>query len=142
MIFTTEKPQVIFYEKTGCAGNQRQKKVLTSHSISFDVCSLLDTKWDEKSLGLFFDNLSNIQMVNESAPKIKNNQIDIDTLTKEELITLMCQDPILIKRPLLEIGEEKICGFDIEKINQILDSNIAPNIKIPTCLSDDKCKTA
>ena len=141
MIFATEKPKVIFYEKTGCAGNQRQKKVLTSHGIAFEVRSLLDTKWDTKTLGIFFDNLTNIQMVNDSAPKIKNHEIDIDVLSKDELISLMCTDPILIKRPLLEIGNEKICGFDIEKINQILNSNIAKNLEIPTCLSDDKCKT-
>jgi len=140
MVFTNKKNRVIFYEKTGCAGNQRQKKVLISQGIKFEVRSLLDTTWDARSLSDFFEDLPKTQIVNESAPKIKNNEIDVDTLSKDELISLMCKDPILIKRPLLEIDEEKVCGFDIEKINQILNSKIDETLEIPTCLSDDKCK--
>jgi nitrogenase-associated protein len=140
MTFSTKQNKVIFYEKTGCAGNQRQKKVLTSQGIDFEVKSLLDTKWDSKSLSAFFIDLDKDKIVNESAPKIKNKEIDINNLSKDEIISLMCKEPILIKRPLLEIGEEKVCGFDIEKINQILKSKIAPDLEIPTCLSDDKCK--
>jgi len=139
MTFSTEQNRVIFYEKTGCAGNQRQKKVLTSQGITFEVKSLLDTKWDTKSLSEFFTDLDKNQIINESAPKIKNKEIDIESLTKDEIISFMCKEPLLIRRPLLEIGNEKICGFDIEKINHVLKSKIDSNLEIPTCLSSDKC---
>lgn len=141
MTFSTKQNDVVFYEKTGCAGNQRQKKVLTSQGISFEVRSLLDTKWTPKILGEFFTNLDKMDIVNQSAPKIKNNEIDLNALSKDEIVTLMCSEPILIKRPLLEIGDKKVCGFDIEKINQILNSKIDENLEIPTCLSSDKCTT-
>ncbi|KFL32953.1 hypothetical protein JU57_13850, partial [Sulfurospirillum sp. SCADC] len=37
--------KVIFYEKTGCSGNVRQKELLQKQGISLDVRSLLETQW-------------------------------------------------------------------------------------------------
>jgi nitrogenase-associated protein len=139
MQFSTDRYRVIFYEKIGCSGNERQKKLLTSHGISFQTRSLLDTKWDKESLSSFFTGLEKEEMVNKFAPQVKNRQIDIDTLSKDELIQMMIKEPILIKRPLLQIGSNRICGFDIEKINSCLNSDICESIKISTCLSSDPC---
>jgi arsenate reductase len=141
MIFQTEKPKVIFYEKTGCSGNDRQKKLLRLNSIDFEVKSILDTTWDKETLGCFFENLEKKDMINQFAPQIKNNKIDISQISKDELIKKMCETPILIKRPLLEIGEDKIVGFDIDKINTLLGSKISDSINISTCLSSDNCTT-
>ena len=141
MNFTTNKYKVIFYEKTGCYGNKRQKELLGLSGISFETRSLLDTKWNSATLNLFFKDLEKENIVNPFAPQIKKAQIDINSLSKDELINIMCENPILIKRPLLEVGDEKICGFDIEKINSLLDSNICESTKISTCQSSDLCKS-
>ena len=139
MNFTKDKYKVIFYEKTGYSGNKRQQKLLSIHGISFHTKSLLDTKWDKTTLSSFFIGLSKDDIINKSAPQIKNKEIDITKLSKDELIELMCKNPILIKRPLLTIGNNKICGFDIEKINKTFKSNICESIQIETCLSSDPC---
>jgi arsenate reductase (glutaredoxin) len=142
MSFTPNKFTIIFYEKPGCAGNHKQKTVLKNQGLSFQTKSILDTPWTSDSLSLFFKNLEKKDIINPFAPKIKNKELDIDTISKEELIELMCQEPILIKRPLLEIGEQKLCGFDINAINEIFDIEICGNIKISTCQSIDLCKSA
>lgn len=133
--------KIIFYEKPNCAGNAKQKKLLTLNGISYETKNILDIPWDEFTLELFFKELIVEEIINPFAPKIKNNEIDITTISKKELIELMILEPILIKRPLLEIGETKICGFDIAKINQILQTNICEHIAISTCQSDTKCTT-
>jgi len=139
MNFTPNPFKVIFYEKTGCSGNERQKKLLQTNGIGFETKSILDTKWNEETLNSFFKNLDIEEIVNKFAPAIKNKEIDLSTISKEKLIKLMCINPILIKRPLLEIGENKICGFDIEQINSLLRSNICESVQISTCLSSDPC---
>ncbi|MDX9744149.1 MAG: ArsC/Spx/MgsR family protein [Arcobacteraceae bacterium] len=131
--------KIIFYEKPNCAGNAKQKKLLTLNGISYETRSILDTPWNQTLLNSFFEGLDTKDMINNFAPKIKNNEIEITTISKNELIELMMQEPILIKRPLLEIGETKICGFDIKKINQILHTNICENISISTCQSGSQC---
>jgi nitrogenase-associated protein len=142
MQFTPNRYTIVFYEKTGCAGNQRQKKVLETNGLSYQTKSLLDTPWTKESLEPFFKGLNKSAMINQFAPKIKNNELNIENFTKDALIELMCKEPLLIKRPLLQIGDSYLCGFDIEKINKLLDTTICENISIPTCQSDDPCKSA
>lgn len=134
MIFTT-KPEIIFYEKRGCAGNAKQKKVLQHYKVPFETKSLLDTSWSIESLKPFFEGLETHEMINSFAPQIKNQELDTANLSKKELIALMIQTPILIKRPLLVIGKEKICGFDIVKINKALGVNISKELSIGSCSS-------
>lgn len=128
-----------FYEKTGCSGNAKQKELLKSHNISFSVKSLLDTSWSKETLSEFFKGLETKDIFNPFAPQIRDKQIDINTLSKDEAINLMIKNPILIKRPLLDINGVKICGFDIEKINKLLNTNIDTNKKLNTCSSSDSC---
>lgn len=139
MNFTTNAYKVIFYEKPGCAGNHRQKQLLQRNGIGFETKSILDTKWDSDTLRDFFKDLDNDDIVNKSAPKIKNNQIDILSLSKDQLIDIMCEDPILIKRPLIQIGDNKICGFNIKEINEHIGGYICEDISISTCQKEDNC---
>lgn len=142
MNFRTDEKQLIFYEKTGCGGNARQKKLLTSEGISFEVKSMLDTKWSKETLNPFFEGLSKEDIINPFAPKIKNKELDISKLSKDEIVELMIAEPILIKRPLIQIGEIRICGFDMDKINSILKTNLDADQKISTCQSSDPCASA
>lgn len=128
-----------FYEKTGCSGNAKQKELLKSHNISFNVKSLLDTKWTTQTLGEFFKGLEVIDIFNPFAPQIRDKEIDINTLSKDEAIELMIKNPILIKRPLLDINGVKLCGFDIAEINKLLNTNMNADKKINTCSSSDSC---
>jgi nitrogenase-associated protein len=134
--------KVVFYEKPNCAGNAKQKKLLTLNGISFETRSILDTPWNSDILNSFFKDLEIKDIINPFAPKIKNNELDISNISKDELLKLMIQEPILIKRPLLEIGETKICGFDIEKINQTIGTTICENVKISLCQSETQCTNA
>lgn len=133
------KREVTFYEKTGCLGNKRQKEVLKANGVEFEVKSMLDTKWDKTTLESFFEDLEKEQIVNETAPKIKSGEIDVASLTKEQLIYKMISDPILIKRPLIIVGDTKICGFDIPKLNSALNLKLDTKKEIGTCQSSDSC---
>jgi len=139
MNFSTNPYRIVFYEKVACAGNAKQKKLLESYGLSFETRDLLETSWDMDSLKSFFKGLNKEDIINPFAPQIKNNLLDISKLSKEELIQKMCINPILIKRPLLEIGEFRLCGFDIQKINKILNIDICKDLSISTCQSNKPC---
>jgi nitrogenase-associated protein len=139
--FRTQKSDTIFYEKPGCQGNKRQKELLTQHSITYETRNMLEIPWTKELLEEFFVGLTQRQIVNEAAPKIKKGEIDLDAISKDELIAMMCSDPILIKRPLIEIGAVKICGFDLDRINSVLDSDITTQERLNTCVSATKCDT-
>jgi nitrogenase-associated protein len=133
------KKSVIFYEKPGCAGNKKQKEVLSANGVDFEVKSMLSTNWDIKTLNSFFQDLSKEQIVNQFAPQIKSGEINIKKLTKEQLVELMIKEPLLIKRPLIQVNDIRICGFDIPKLNKALNLEIDTKKEIGTCQSSDSC---
>lgn len=141
MTFTTTQNQMVFYEKPGCSGNAKQKKLLSSENIKYEVRSILDTNWNKESLESFFEGLDTKDIINQFAPKVKSGEINISKITKDEIIELMIKEPILIKRPLIEIGENKIVGFDMEKINSILKTDLNSKENLSTCQSSDPCKS-
>jgi len=135
------KPVVVFYEKKGCGGNARQKALLKKAGVEFVLKDILNTIWTKELLEAFFEDLSVENMFNMSALKIKNNALDITVLSKKEAIELMLKEPILIKRPLLEINQTKVCGFDIDKINALLHISMPKPKDINECKSNTPCKS-
>lgn len=141
-MFTLTPKQVIFYEKTGCSGNARQKALLTEYGVTFEVRSLLDTPWDVPTLDSFFEGLTSKEMLNPFAPQLKDGSFKLENYTKESLIEKMVQEPILIRRPLLQIGDVKLCGFDIPRLNLLLHVKMPTPQNINACLSSDACNNA
>ncbi len=141
-MFQTTPYQVIFYEKTGCSGNARQKALLTEYGVTFEVRSLLDTPWDVPTLNSFFEGLTPKEMLNPFAPQLKDGSFKLEDYTKESLIEKMVQEPILIRRPLLQIGDVKLCGFDIPRLNLLLHVKMPTPQNINACLSSDQCSNA
>lgn len=134
--------EIIFYEKPGCAGNAKQKQLLDFHGVNYTTKSILSNPWSKEELLSYFEGLSIEDIYNPFAPQIKSGEIKPQLLSKEGLVTLMLQEPILIKRPLLNIDGNKICGFDLKKINTLLKNNISSTDSLSTCQSDDPCKSA
>ncbi|WP_455756284.1 ArsC/Spx/MgsR family protein [Sulfurimonas sp.] len=141
MNFSATKPTIVFYEKPGCAGNTRQKKLLKQCGYELDVKDMLTTQWSIDELQSFFYGLGISEIVNSSAPDIKNNLLNLNNITKDDLIKMMIDKPLLIKRPLMIFKEHKLCGFDTSRLSEILNVEISLLKDISTCQSDDSCKT-
>lgn len=136
-----QKPKVVFYEKSGCAGNARQKKLLKSCGVEFEVRSLLDTKWTKETLEPFFKGLAPKEMFNPFAPAVKNNEIDIGSIGYDEAVAMMIEKPILVKRPLIQVNDKYYCGFDIPVLNVALNIDMDSPKDINSCTSSDVCTT-
>ncbi len=111
--------EVIFYEKPGCINNTRQKKLLLNAGHTVIEKSLLTEDWVSKKeyLRSFFGTLPVFEWFNKSAPAIKQQQVDPTQLSETQAIDFMVKDPLLIRRPLMQIGGEQQVGFDEAKIN-------------------------
>ncbi len=103
---------VIFYEKPGCAGNARQKALLVASGHSVEPRNLLKARWDTADLRLYFGDKPIAQWFNHSAPRLKGGEIDPTTFAESAALELMIADPLLIRRPLMRVGERREAGFD------------------------------
>lgn len=107
---------VIFYEKPGCANNTRQKRLLTEAGHQVIAKNILEQPWQAAILRLFFNDLAVRDWFNYSAPAIKYGEIEPDKLDETQALPLLCANPLLIRRPLMQVGSDYRAGFDVEKV--------------------------
>lgn len=104
--------QVVFYGKPRCATNLRQRGLLEAAGHDVEVRDLLNEPWTPGRLREFFGALPVSAWFNPAAPRVKSGSIDTARITAEQALLMMVADPVLIRRPLLQVGERRITGFD------------------------------
>ena len=130
--------RIVFYEKPGCIGNRRQKQILQDAGADLDVRNLLTQHWNAEQLKSFFGDMAVADWFNRSAPSIKAGVIDPDGLSAGDALAAMMADPLLIRRPLIEMGDVRCCGFSWPALAERLQLNTTASVPatIETCPRD------
>ncbi len=123
---------VLFYEKPGCINNTRQKVMLAAAGHVVQPKSLLTEKWTAERLRAFFGSLPVTAWFNPSAPRVRDGEVLPATLSEGEALGLMLADPLLIRRPLMEVDGQCRVGFDQDAV----DSWIGLSSKMNTARVD------
>ena len=111
---------VIFYEKPGCINNTKQKALLRAAGHEVDDRNLLTEAWTGDRLRRFFGDRPVAEWFNPTAPAVKSGQVRPDRLDAETALALMLQDPLLIRRPLMQASDRCEVGFDVPTIERWL----------------------
>lgn len=119
---------VTFYEKPGCKGNLRQKTLLAAAGHTVQAKNLKTEAWTADRLLAFLGKLPIGSWFNPAAPAIKAGQIVPENLGFEHAVNLLLENPLLIRRPLMEIGEERMVGFDVAAVDAWIGLN---NVELP-----------
>lgn len=114
---------VTFYEKPGCKGNLRQKTLLAAAGHTVQAKNLKTEAWTADRLLAFLGKLPVGSWFNPAAPAIKAGQIVPENLSVEHAVNLLLENPLLIRRPLMEIGEERMVGFDVAAVDAWIGLN-------------------
>lgn len=108
---------IIFWEKPGCQGNARQKEILLASGHELEVRNLLTEPWSEQSLVLFFGDRPVTEWFNPTNPRVKSGEVDPASSGRDEALRLMVAEPLLIVRPLMQVGQERLAGFDVTQVH-------------------------
>lgn len=109
-----------FYQKPGCATNARQKRMLEAAGHTVIARSLLTEPWSAAALRGFFGSMPVKAWFNPASPRIKSGEIKPEKLDAPSAIALMLDDPLLIRRPLMESDGQRCAGFDREPVTSLL----------------------
>jgi nitrogenase-associated protein len=108
---------VLFYEKPGCINNTRQKALLAAAGHDVQAHNLLTEPWSRDRLRPFFGQRPVVEWFNPSAPQVKDGEVQPDQLDEASALTLMVQHPLLIRRPLMQVGDRYEVGFDTDLVD-------------------------
>ena len=134
---------VLFFEKPGCGNNTKQKVWLAASGHMVLAKNLLKQKWRKEELRPFFGDLAVELWFNPSAPRIKSGEVDPAGIDADTALAMMIAEPLLIRRPLIKVGDSYCAGFDADKIRNWIglndqkpasDLEVCPNIAHP-CLT-------
>ena len=103
--------EVIFWEKPRCIGNATQKALLKASGHGLEVRNMLTEPWTAETLRPFFGSRPVAEWFNASSPRVKSGEIAPEALTGAEALALMLADPVLIRRPLMQVGGARMSGF-------------------------------
>lgn len=105
---------VTFWWKPGCATNTRQIRLLEKAGCQVKVCDLLTELWTPPRLEAFFAEMPVSEWFNRSAPRIKSGEVVPVGMAREQALAQMLLDPLLIRRPLIELNGQRMAGFDAQ----------------------------
>jgi len=109
--------RIIFWEKPGCRGNSRQKEILLASGHELEVRNLLTEPWTRETLSLFFGERPVAEWFNPSNPRVKSGELNPEALGADEALGMMVAEPLLIVRPLMQVGAERLAGFDVRQVH-------------------------
>lgn len=124
---------VIFFEKAGCSGNARQKQLLLDSGHRVAARDLRHKAWTNHALLEFFAGLPVAQWFNRSAPAVKSGEVVPEQLDEPTALALLRDNPLLIRRPLLQVGEERRVGFDARAIHAWIGLAEIPEDNVEAC---------
>lgn len=107
---------VIFYEKPGCINNTKQKALLSAAGHQVEAHNLLKTAWTPETLRPFFGSRPVAEWFNVTAPRIKSGEIAPAQVDVATALALMIEDPLLIRRPLMQVEDRREVGFDRDQV--------------------------
>jgi nitrogenase-associated protein len=109
--------RVIFYTKTGCLTGSKQLELLERAGHEVEVRSVLDQPWTAYELHTYFADLPVKEWFNYNSPRVKSGEIDPGSFDEKSALSAMLDDKLLIRRPLLQVGSMKRCGFDLKMLD-------------------------
>lgn len=124
---------ITFYTKPGCIGGRKQKAYLEGLGYTVEVKSIFEEGFEPSDLASFFGDKPIEEWYNLTAPDVKSGTVVPGSHGEIESLVELCNSPILIKRPLMIIGDLKMSGFDKDLLGEVLEGFIAPEEDLDVC---------
>ncbi|AJA48447.1 nitrogenase-associated protein [Clostridium pasteurianum DSM 525 = ATCC 6013] len=124
---------IVFYTKPGCRGGIMQKQLLISSGHEIEERSILDEKWTPDTLYPYLKGLNVKEWYNKNAVAVKNGTVIPGSLPEDKALELLCSDPLLIKRPLMIVGDKLVAGFNVEYLKELIGLYNIPEEDLTKC---------
>ena len=115
--------KIIFYEKPGCAENQKQKNFLAAAGYKIETRDLTAEHWTPAGLRAYFADKPVAEWFDPRATKIASGEINPATANPQSALVMMSVDPSLIKSPLLKFKGRCASGLDAAELEHFLTAH-------------------
>jgi nitrogenase-associated protein len=108
--------------------------VASGHEV--EARNLLTEPWTATSLRPFFGSKPMRDWFNSSSQRVKSGAVKFDELTRDAALVLMLTDPLLIRRPLMQVGDRREAGFDQAQVDAWIGLRTTKTPVADACLKE------
>lgn len=119
---STDMEKITVYEKPTCTTCKKLSKLLMEKGIDFEKVNYYVEPFNKAKLKLLLRKmkLRPEQLMRKNEAAYKELDLSNNVLTDVELINLMVENPDLVQRPIVEIGDKAVLARPVERVNEIL----------------------
>jgi arsenate reductase len=114
--------KITVYEKPTCTTCRKLSKLLIEKGIDFEKVNYYIDPFSKKQLKDLLKkmNMKPEELLRKNEAAYKQMHLSSSTLTENELIDLMIENPDLVQRPIVEVGEKAVLARPVEKVLEII----------------------
>ncbi|MDO4377532.1 MAG: Spx/MgsR family RNA polymerase-binding regulatory protein [Erysipelotrichia bacterium] len=109
---------VLLYTSAGCASCRKAKQWFKDRDIKYTERNIFTTLLKDKEIRFLLTRSENgtEDLISKRSKIIKDNDIDIDDMSVNELIDFVQKNPSVLKRPIIINENSLLIGYDEEEI--------------------------
>ena len=110
------------YHNPRCSKSRQTLELLHEKGVKTEVIEYLNTPPNAEALEKILEglNMEPRELMRKGQDEYKSLDLDNETLSREELIKAMIENPILIERPIVITNKGIAIGRPIENVEKIL----------------------
>lgn len=114
--------KITVYEKPTCTTCRKVSKMLTEAGIDFEKVNYYIEPFSKKKLNELLKkmNMKPSELLRKNEDAYKKLKTKIEKMSEDEILSLMIENPDLVQRPIIEVGDKAILARPPEKIKEIL----------------------
>ncbi len=128
---------IVVYTSPGCASCRKVKQWLKDRNLPFKEKNIFKTLLNDSEIKHLLVRSENgtDDIISKRSKVIQENHIDLDSMTTDELITFIKDNPSILKRPIILSEDSFQVGYDSEEIGVFVPRELR-RIASDTCTGD------
>lgn len=129
------------YTSPSCASCKKVKKYFDTHSIRYVEKNIITHKLTREDIMQMLMKSENgfEDIISMRSKIIKEQNVDIDSMTIGQLVDFIVQNPTILKRPIIVADEEIQVGYNDDDITLFLPEELR-DIECSNCMKDEECE--
>ncbi len=135
---------IVVYTSPGCASCRKVKQWLKDRNLPFTEKNIFKTLLDEEEIRYLLMRSENgtDDLISKRSKVISENNIDVDSMSLNEVIRFIRENPSVLKRPIILNEKSFQVGYDSEEIGVFIPQELRRIAYSSTCPNYLGCGTA
>lgn len=122
---------IVIYTSPGCASCRKAKSWLKENNLEFVEKNIFTTLLSNKEIKYLLSRTNNgtDDLISKRSKIVREQNLDIDSMTIDELIKFVVNNPSVLKRPIIIDKHNMQFGYDQEEIEVFNNSSLSKIVK-------------